>query len=105
MQMGKKALLSIKNNNRGSAQNWQENLGTMHGRKLTQTEETKLTQGQKQERRGKMKQNMSYRKTCRHVTVNNRQSDKETDEEITINSLGIDYKIRQGRESNTDEKR
>lgn len=46
-----------------------------------------------------MKQNMSYRKTCRHVTVNNRQSDKETDEEMTTNSLGTDYKMRQSRES------
>lgn len=42
---------------------------------------------------------MSYRKTCRHVTVNNRQSDKETDEEMTTNSLGTDYKMRQSRES------
>lgn len=47
---------------------------------------------------------MSYRKTCRHVTVNNRQSDKETDEEMTTNSLGTDYKMRQSRESNTGEK-
>lgn len=43
----KKSFIDYKNNHRGSAQNWQENLGIMHERKLTQTEETKLTQGQK----------------------------------------------------------
>lgn len=43
----KKSFIDYKNNHRGSAQNWQENLGIMHKRKLTETEETKLTERQK----------------------------------------------------------